>query len=225
MSVIAHDGKVVVSGGKTLSFDNLIELANNTTGESDTTLTDAVQRLVDGYGGVLQTVYSSDTSGALYTEDFTMPDRETLNTGSCSYENSTHLKKLNVGKNYNLGQMTFKGCTNLEIVKMKSCATREMFWNCSRLKYCTVYKECASVNDWTFDTCNALVAVIFPDNELLPLTNVNAFSVSSCRVGGSGRIYVPSALLNDYKSATNWSTFAANILAIEDNMDVVGDYL
>lgn len=51
MSVIAHDGKVVVSGGKALSFDNLIELANNTTGETDTTLTDAVQSLIDGFGG------------------------------------------------------------------------------------------------------------------------------------------------------------------------------
>lgn len=51
MSVIAHNGKVVVSGGKTLNFDNLIALANNTTGETDTTLTDAVQSLVDGFGG------------------------------------------------------------------------------------------------------------------------------------------------------------------------------
>lgn len=51
MSVIAHDGKVVIAGGKSLSFDNLISMANETTGSSDTTLTDAVQSLIDGFGG------------------------------------------------------------------------------------------------------------------------------------------------------------------------------
>lgn len=51
MSVIAHDGKVVVAGGKSLSFDNLISMANETTGQSDITLTDAVQSLIDGFGG------------------------------------------------------------------------------------------------------------------------------------------------------------------------------
>lgn len=51
MSVIAHDGKVVVAGGKALSFDNLIAMANETTGQNDKTLMEAVNSLIDGYGG------------------------------------------------------------------------------------------------------------------------------------------------------------------------------
>lgn len=100
-----------------------------------------------------------------------------------------------------------------------------MFWNCSSLKYCTIYSDVGSVKRWCFDKCGALVAVILPDNVVTPLDDSSAFSTSSCKVGGSGRIYVPSALVESYKAATNWVTFANNILPIESNMAIVGDYL
>ena len=39
---------------------------------------------------------------------------------------------------------------------------------------------------------------------------------------GTGYVYVPSALVNSYKSATNWSTYADQIRAIEDYPDITG---
>ena len=40
---------------------------------------------------------------------------------------------------------------------------------------------------------------------------------SNCPIGqGTGYIYVPSALVNTYKSANYWSTYANQIRAIED---------
>lgn len=50
MSLITHDGKIVSAGGKGLTFDSLIALANATTGEDDKTLATAIASLIDGYG-------------------------------------------------------------------------------------------------------------------------------------------------------------------------------
>ncbi|MBR3159229.1 MAG: hypothetical protein IKF14_09030 [Atopobiaceae bacterium] len=38
---------------------------------------------------------------------------------------------------------------------------------------------------------------------------------------GTGYVYVPSSLVDDYKVAGGWSTYAAQIRAIEDYPDVV----
>lgn len=49
-------------------------------------------------------------------------------------------------------------------------------------------------------------------------------ALSDCLIGrGDGGIYVPSALLDSYKSATNWSAYAANIYPIiyDDNNEIV----
>ena len=35
-------------------------------------------------------------------------------------------------------------------------------------------------------------------------------------------IYVPQALLTNYKTATNWATFSSKIRAIEDYPDITG---
>jgi hypothetical protein len=54
------------------------------------------------------------------------------------------------------------------------------------------------------------------------LSNINNMS-SSCPIRkGTGYIYVPSALVDDYKAATNWSTLANRFRAIEDYPDITG---
>lgn len=40
--------------------------------------------------------------------------------------------------------------------------------------------------------------------------------------GTTGYIYVPRALVDSYKAATNWSTYADQIRAIEDYPDICG---
>lgn len=206
----------------------LLAASNTTTGETDTTLTDAVQRLVDGYGGGGGEVYySSDKYGAIYTENTVFPDRVTANRDwlSSLYDSCTNMKTLYVGKNYKLSTAMFYGCTNLRMAKIRSIAISDMFWACGALEFCTIYPDVDSVKAYTFEGCNSLIGVIVLGDSVMPMDNTSAFSLSACRVGGTGRIYVPKALLDAYKSATNWSSFASNILSIEDNLGVVGDYL
>lgn len=68
--IVAKDGKAVLLNGKALTYDPLIALANATTGETDTTLTDAIQSLIDGFGGGVE-VYTGTFTPSTNTTTFT----------------------------------------------------------------------------------------------------------------------------------------------------------
>jgi hypothetical protein len=56
---------------------------------------------------------------------------------------------------------------------------------------------------------------------VVTLADVDALNDSSV-ASGSGYIYVPAALVDSYKAATNWSTYAEQIRAIEDYPEICG---
>lgn len=73
----------------------------------------------------------------------------------------------------------------------------------------------------SFAYCSGLSAFILRSESVVPLTYGAVFMWSSIE-RGNGYIYVPSALVDSYKSATNWSNFAGKIRAIEDYPDITG---
>ena len=77
----------------------------------------------------------------------------------------------------------------------------------------------ANIQYKDFNGCTAFVALILAKTTLVPLTDVNAFENSTVATG-TGYIYVPSALVSEYKTATNWVTYASQIRAIEDYPDI-----
>ena len=73
-----------------------------------------------------------------------------------------------------------------------------------------------------FYSATSLTALILRNTEkVCTLANTNAFT-STPIASGTGYIYVPRALVDSYKTATNWSTYADQILAIEDYPDICG---
>jgi hypothetical protein len=60
-----------------------------------------------------------------------------------------------------------------------------------------------------------LTTVILRSESLCTLENVSAFNGTPI-ASGTGCIYVPAALVNSYKTATNWSSFASKFRALED---------
>jgi hypothetical protein len=64
---------------------------------------------------------------------------------------------------------------------------------------------------------NVFMDTLILRNETGVCTLVSTSALESTRIAsGSGYIYVPSALIEEYKTATNWSTFAAQFRALED---------
>lgn len=73
----------------------------------------------------------------------------------------------------------------------------------------------------TFFGCSKLEALILRSTVLITLNATNVFT-SSKIAAGTGYIYVPSALVDSYKAATNWTALAAQFRAIEDYPDICG---
>ena len=75
--------------------------------------------------------------------------------------------------------------------------------------------------NFTFNGATALETLILRPNVMAKLESTSVFS--TCPVtSGTGYIYVPSALVDEYKSATNWSSYADKIRAIEDYPEITG---
>lgn len=78
-----------------------------------------------------------------------------------------------------------------------------------------------TIKTYAFYTTTTMTALILRSNELCPLSVTNAFNGSAI-ANGTGYIYVPSALVEEYKAATNWATHADQFRAIEDYPDITG---
>lgn len=73
----------------------------------------------------------------------------------------------------------------------------------------------ARIEKAAFNFCSSLNALILRNQNMVTLENINAFNASII-ASGTGFIYVPAALKDQYASATNWSTYATQIRALED---------
>ena len=95
-------------------------------------------------------------------------------------------------------------------------STSTMFSNCHKLKRVILPKLGGmTISSNTFVNCYMLETLVLGGSELNPLDNVNALRGSTIE-GGTGYIYVPDNLVDTYKTATNWATFADQIKPISE---------
>lgn len=87
------------------------------------------------------------------------------------------------------------------------------FWNCKKVKVINMPKlSGSSIGTYAFRYCSKLEAVILGGDVLNPLTNSNAFNNGNSNF----IIYVNDNLVDDYKTATNWTAFASRIKGISE---------
>ena len=122
-----------------------------------------------------------------------------------------------------IGVYGLAGCTKLTSVvlpavrrtegnSMTGCAamTKADFSNLQTIRYSTFYNN------------RKLIALIIRRHAVTTLDNTTNVFRNTPIASGTGYVYVPSALVASYKSATNWSTYADQIRAIEDYPDITG---
>jgi hypothetical protein len=93
--------------------------------------------------------------------------------------------------------------------------------NALRQCYALEYVELPEVQEfggYVFESDLALKAVVIRQVNTVPSITTTTFHYmyGSGISKGTGYVYVPSALVDRYKSATNWSVYAAQIRALED---------
>ena len=105
-----------------------------------------------------------------------------------------------------VGYSAFQNCTGITAIEFGSSQKDD---------------NTAAVRNTVFSECTALQTVIFRATTLLSMQNVSAFANTPI-ASGTGYIYVPSVLVDSYKAATNWTTYANQIRAIEDYPEITG---
>ena len=161
-------------------------------------------------------------------------------------EGSTKLEKVDMTAVTTVGEKSFYACTKLAYVNLPAMKSvdPQSFGNCSALTELYL-PSLETINGWgyTFSYCPNLQKVHLPK-----LTNITAAAFAGCSklsalilgvgsvcalastdalaetpiASGAGCIYVPKALVDSYKAATNWSTYASKFRAIEDYPDITG---
>jgi hypothetical protein len=114
------------------------------------------------------------------------------------------------------------GCTNLETVDVhnSSYISSYTFRNCSKLAKLDLHRA-ENIGTYAFNGCKTLGTLILRMSAVPALGGTNAFTNTKIS-GGTGYIYVPAALIEEYKVATNWSTYANQFRAIEDYPEITG---
>lgn len=106
-------------------------------------------------------------------------------------------------------------CMKFSATNNYSCLSA--FYGCTSLKKVALpQRDTACVMSPNFFVnCSALEEVIIPGDVVLPVYMSNAFNGSSIEAG-TCLIYVPDALVDSYKAATNWSTYSDQIKGFSD---------
>ena len=129
----------------------------------------------------------------------------------------TQLKDVNLPSLTQCQGYLFSNCTSLSTITLPSLKTvggSDMFKECTSLMIADL-PSLQQVYATMFADCTSLSVLIFRSETMCTLMNTACFNRSAI-ANGTGYIYVPRALVDTYKSATNWSTYATQFRALED---------
>ncbi|MBP3510305.1 leucine-rich repeat protein [Oscillibacter sp.] len=121
-----------------------------------------------------------------------------------------------------IGGSAFCGCSSLTTVVFPATTSigKYAFDDCGKL-ITADFPAVTSIDKYAFNCCLKLTTLILRSDTMSTLSNINAFSSTPIE-SGTGYIYVPAALVDSYKAATNWSTFANQFRSIEDYPEITG---
>lgn len=138
-----------------------------------------------------------------------------LRTRAC--QGATKLTTVNLPMVTSLGSYAFYQCSGLVTVKLPklTSVSTQTFYSCTKLKHADC-GQLGNIPAQTFNACSALTELILrKTSSVCTLSNVNG--VNNTPIGqGTGYVYVPAALIESYKTATNWVTFANQFRALEN---------
>lgn len=107
--------------------------------------------------------------------------------------------------------MRFQGCNKLEEVTLAAQMKLQnlAFDGCSKLKAIIIPSAITTIGEYCFRGCALKTITSLPTTP--PTLSTGAFQGVSPDV-----VYVPSASVAAYKSASGWSAWASKIVAIEE---------
>ena len=132
---------------------------------------------------------------------------EVTSIGTNAFSGCTSLTSANFPEVTSIGPFAFSGCTSLAILDLPEVASigNNAFAG---------YSGSSSSGPYVIPACTSLETLILRKNEVVTLGSgaLTGTPIAS----GTGYIYVPDDLVDSYKAAQNWSTYAAQIKGISE---------
>lgn len=140
--------------------------------------------------------------------------------GSNAFLNCKVLKKAHYPLASDVGLYAFRNCyqlneVHLPLITSVSDCTFDMPQGYNDVLTQADLPKVTSIKAYAFRRCRVLKALILRADSVVALANTNAFTLTPIE-SGTGYVYVPRTLVDSYKVATNWSTYAAQFRALED---------
>lgn len=143
------------------------------------------------------------------------------NTGATAFFDCKQLESIYFPKATHVNGYSFRNCVKLKDVKLESVTTLGdyCFQGCTGLETMNLPK-CTSISLTAFvGGLSKFDTLVLGSNTICALAGVGAFDRTPFRNGTGGTVYVPSALVSSYESATNWKSLeSTTFAAIEDNI-------
>ena len=137
-----------------------------------------------------------------------------------------------------IGRCAFRNCVSLAKMTIPNSVTsigEYMLYNCTALVSLTILDGVTSIGNSAFDSCSSLTSVVIPNS----VTNISSSAFNNCLgvgfydfsnhsvvatvssnafkgLASDCKIIVPDALYDEWIAATNWSTYASNIIKKSD---------
>ena len=197
---------------------------------------------VDGYS---QVVVDVPQSGTGFTEkEITEGSIEIINLDNSAsfvvgyaFYNNSYIQTVNLPYATTVRISAFYGCTSLSQVSLPMCSSigANAFYNCTSLsqvslpmcsyisnafQYCRSLSQislpvCSYIGDTAFSNCSSLSIITIGYSSVCSLAGSNTFNRTKI-TSSTGSIYVPTSLVDSYKSANNWSYFSTQIFPIPE---------
>lgn len=172
--------------------------------------------------------------------------------GQSAFQKCANLVTVDIPSAVTINYDSFNGCTalaSLNIPAVTKIESYNAFANCKALK-AVVLPVCTNIGNGAFSFCSSLEKVDCKANGSISIANsafgstpLKALVIRSSSVAamlstnalyesgifyGTGYIYVPTALVESYKAAANWSTYANRFRNLEEwtvDNTVTGDLI
>ena len=155
-----------------------------------------------------------------------------------NYVYRSSIKKIELGNGItSIGSSAFNSCYSLTSVTIPNSITSigsSVFIYCYSLTSVTIPNGVTSIGDTAFSYCNSLTSVTIPNS----ITSIGGYTFNICYsiafydfsnhtsvptlantsafsgIPADCQIRVPAALVDEWKAATNWSTYASHIVGV-----------
>lgn len=134
--------------------------------------------------------------------------------GNSAFTNSISLAFINLPNGVtSLGDSAFRNCLNFRYINIPNSLTTipsYCFYNCDGITDIELHSGITSIGNYAFYNCDGMYSMTL-HSTVPPTIGADTLTNTSSNL----KIYVPSGSVNAYKTATNWSTYANNIYAIQ----------